>query len=387
MMKFNRYIILLIAVVALLAVYAYSMMNSLAMLTSDYWTILSPLIIVLLTLVVLVTSKAHYTRFAQFWFFWILWVLFEVLIGKTGSEKGNVFRMLLAPMAFLFFFVLSQKSHISQKQLIGALVTLFLFTFYWSVTNSLAVTKEYDFLQTNYVYWPICCAPAIFMVHNKKFRWLLIGCVLVGIVISMKRSAVIIAFLVLVFAFLTRGRNFKQASYVMVLLFIGYFFFNSYFSDNLLAIQDRMSVIISDEGSGRLPIYQTVWTSITSFNAGEILVGRGFGTITQTGFSNAHNDFLQVLYEYGIIGVVFYILLIFRAVKQLQIINKNLDYERSVVIAEGTSLIVLVVLGLVSNIVVSYTFFVFICCFWGFIEGGYIYVSQSKAFYESGNRI
>ena len=377
-MKFNRYTFLLFAVIVFLCVYAISMMNTLANQISDYWTILSPLIIVLLTFIVLVTTKVKYTQFARFWFFWIIWIFFEVLAGKTGSEKGNLFRMMLAPTAFLFFYVVSLKCTNSLKKIIFGFIVLFLVTFYWSITKSLEGISNLNLVQTNYVFWPVCCAPVIFLITNKQFKRLLIGCMLIGIVISQKRSVVIIAILVFVFVFLTGRRSFKQSMSVIILLAIGYFFFNYYFTDNLLTIQSRMEMMSSDEGSGRLPIYEIVWKSITNLNYGDIIIGKGFGTITQIGFTNAHNDFLQILYEYGIIGVLLYFLLIYHILKQLQMTKKHLENGQSVVLAEGTSFIIFIVLGLVSNLVVSYTFFVFLCCFWGFIEGRYITVNQKE---------
>lgn len=352
------------------------MMNTIISQSSNYWTIYSPMIIVLLSFLLMMTSNTHYTQFGRFWLFWIAWIVFEFIFGKTGAEKGNIFRMMLAPMSFSFFYIVSKRGIRSEKYVIWGFVIIFLLSLLWSIQYSLRSMEEMDFLQTNYVFWPLCCAPFIFLV-NHKIKWVLIGLMIFGIVISMKRSAVIIAILTLLFYFWAKGRNLKRSMSTLALLIVGYFLLSIYYSDYLLVIEDRMEMMSSDEGSGRLPIYEMVWRHISNFDIGDVIIGRGFGSITQTGFSNAHNDFLQMLYEYGIIGLVFYIALIFRSCKQLWIINK-IAVNNSVLIAEGSSFIILIVMGLVSNLVVSYTFFVFLCCFWGFIEGKYISHSQIR---------
>lgn len=367
-----------VSALLLLIIYAYSMMSSIATLSSNYLTIIAPMLIVILSLTLMVLRKVRFTRFGRFWLLWVIWILIEIIIGKTGQEKGNIFRMLLAPMSFFLFYTVSRNGEYARKPIVWGFAILFLLSLYWSVRYSLIVINENDFLQTNYVFWPLCCAPFIFLINNKWVKIVLIWLMMLGVVISMKRSAVIIAILVIISSFILQRRSFKQSLSIIIVLVISYLLFNIYFSDYITMIQDRMGLMTEDQGSGRIPIFQVIWKDIMNFSLLDILFGRGFGTISETGHTNAHNDFLQVIYEYGLIGLVYYISLITRVLKQLKITNNAFKNDSSIIIAEGVGFIILIVMGLVSNLVVSYTFFVFLCCFWGYVEGQYLYQLKIK---------
>ena len=96
------------------------------------------------------------------------------------------------------------------------------------------------------------------------------------------------------------------------------------------------------------------------------VIGSGYGSIVATNHTNAHNDALQMLYEFGIIGLMFYFWMLYLMLKKLfQLYKIKHEYFT----AYATSVIVVIVLGLVSNLVVFYSYFAFITFFWGAIDG------------------
>jgi O-antigen ligase len=82
--------------------------------------------------------------------------------------------------------------------------------------------------------------------------------------------------------------------------------------DSLL---ERFSLEDTDTGNQRLPIWEETVEAFTAGNAYALLVGQGFGSsreVVQRGFgglTSTHNAFLQILYEFGLVGLALFIAL------------------------------------------------------------------------------
>lgn len=90
--------------------------------------------------------------------------------------------------------------------------------------------------------------------------------------------------------------------------------------DSLL---ERFTLEDTDTGNQRLPIWEETVEAFTAGNAYALLVGQGFGSsreVVQRGFgglTSTHNAFLQILYEFGVVGLTLFValhaFLLFRA--------------------------------------------------------------------------
>lgn len=78
---------------------------------------------------------------------------------------------------------------------------------------------------------------------------------------------------------------------------------------------DRFEAERVESGGSRLPIWEATWEAYTEGTASELLLGRGFdaskglvrrgfGTVTST-----HNAYLQMLYEFGALGLLLFVAL------------------------------------------------------------------------------
>jgi len=97
-------------------------------------------------------------------------------------------------------------------------------------------------------------------------------------------------------------------------------------------IRERLSVhaVVEDRGSGRFDIWTAIWKAIFESDR-SIIFGHGIGStekiLTEQGFLNtvAHNHWLQLWCDQGIIGVILFALLIivgfFRERKQMLVIS------------------------------------------------------------------
>lgn len=80
---------------------------------------------------------------------------------------------------------------------------------------------------------------------------------------------------------------------------------------------------------------------------------------------SAHNDFLEVLYDYGIIGFIMFIYLHVRVAKTTYKLHKH---RSSYFIPYMVSFIIFVVMSIVSHLIIYPTYFCCLVAFWAYIE-------------------
>ena len=124
----------------------------------------------------------------------------------------------------------------------------------------------------------------------------------------------------------------------------------------------RLERLSSDGGGGRSGIYTIVWNHFKESRIAEKLFGHGnFSTEPLTGFL-AHNDYLEVLYDYGIIAfaalagiMIFLFAYAYRMVRE----------KNPVAPAFAASLVIGLFLSMFSFLMVYFTYVTSIAAFWG----------------------
>jgi O-antigen ligase len=93
-------------------------------------------------------------------------------------------------------------------------------------------------------------------------------------------------------------------------------------------------------------------------------LGLGYNAValSSSAFSSAHNDFLEIIYDYGFIGLILYILFIIKIVKYNIIL-----YKDSSIYAEGfsVSIILFLVISMFSHLILYQTYFFYLLIYWG----------------------
>ena len=130
-------------------------------------------------------------------------------------------------------------------------------------------------------------------------------------------------------------------------------------------IYNRLFNIMEDGGSGRTDIYQRVWTAFKDSSFVEKLFGHGMNAAGKVGGAGyAHNDFLEVLYNYGVFAfvsvAVFYVSLIAQGIK---LTKRRSPYAASFIF----SLIIGLFLAMFSYFLIYYTYVTCIMAFWGYV--------------------
>ena len=315
--------------------------------------------------------------------FWI-WSCFSTMINMTDISS-LLYDLVMQSFWFLFLLFFTyysgdlhpQKMHFVIKICTAFMVVIgFIYIFWMFYGGNTLVSGA-----LNSVYYCLLLLPVIFVQPNKFLMIFSAVVVFLAVLMSGKRAA-FIAFVLALFIpilFLADKRKYKLNRILflifLMLLFIGiYYFITSIFNITLF---ERLAMLSEDGGSGRLDIYRQVLTGFKESSLVEKLFGHGFNGVAinrivwsvdewtgVTSTSSAHNDFLEVLYDYGLIGFLLYMLMIIRMLKfAFHLRKKNFDCFKMYLCA----LIIFITMSLFSHLIIypTYTTFLFIFLSWG----------------------
>lgn len=237
------------------------------------------------------------------------------------------------------------------------------------------VYGDSDGVAINSIYYLLTSIPFILCIHRKFLKAFLMVIVGVFIFISAKRTALLILFSIFVVWFFIQIFINKKISYWMIILFllccllvIGFFVFYDKIVENLQLLTFlRIENLSDDLGSGRIAIYRQTWEEFCNLPWYNKFLGLGYNSLGLTsGISMAHNDLLEFLYDYGIVGTCFYIAFAAKIVKyNLWIIRE----KRPHAMAFTASVCIFIGLSLFSILLPYMRQFIWLVFFWAICIG------------------
>ena len=198
-------------------------------------------------------------------------------------------------------------------------------------------SSQLEYLYANTAYYYILMPLPLLISKSSRYVFniivLLVSTILC--ILSIKRGAIVaVSILWIVYLFNILKNNKKVFLYIMVLLFFGVSFISEKvqiadLAESAIRIKDRLFAIGEDGGSGRVDIINTFLKNDLEdlFKFPEIFIGNGFeGTYYKYGdLSSMHNDFLEVFYTLGLLGLVLLISFYYRIYGRMKILLKNND--------------------------------------------------------------
>ena len=305
-----------------------------------------PQLCLLWEMVMLVVLIFNHTTFSQ-WFKCLAWPLFFqasylLIRSNVGLVKSlrKVFYVLTLMGSVYFFFSLIYKDFESQ---------------------------------TNMVYFSLLTFPVLLLTPKRRQRYLLLILATFAAFISMKRS-MILAFvlfwgLVEVKYMLGKGRKGLAVVVTAVMVIAMYGSFS--IADDLTGghLSERMSgedVRSGDITNGREGIYLVTIEMIKHTSPAHILLGNGHNGVRRDSplEISAHNEFLEIIYDYGIIILLVYLGLWVYVLREWYFHYRNntiffLPYTMSVSI--------FAVMAMVSQLVLYCSYFLYLVIFWGIV--------------------
>ena len=371
MIKLNKKALLFfVLIIALIAVYIKTAMIA---LVDDSGSSLSSLIKMLIFLIAVFygfSSHIRKTGMYKYWQFWSVWIFIDFyLFGNSGVGSSNFFHALFPACCYFIFYRFFANNYFSKIH-ICSFVLLWIETVYYNYQNTFFLNDLIlgtDAVISNMVFWSVALIPFLLLIHNLPIKIFLLVISVAVTLVSGKRSASICSGVIILFTIWPLLKKKSSSIRIGILFLFGAFFLflYRYFLFYFEFVNDRITNGSSD-GNGRLPIYEKLMFKFESGDALSLFFGNGYNSIYSLVGTNAHNDALQMLFDYGLVGLFSYILFVFLLVKMVFTSrSKSLYFYPSLLAA----FVIVVVLGMVSNLYVFNSYFAFICSLLGVYEG------------------
>ena len=216
----------------------------------------------------------------------------------------------------------------------------------------------------NSCYYCALLLPFALCVRRTWLRNVLIMACLIPTVISLKRGAYIsvISGTVVYFISIRNNEDFKiyKKKYLIwgLAALVGITTVMLFMSRRLnLSMLDRLAAISDDGGAGRVQLIKGMLSLLKSNGIKGFLIGHGSFTSSQYIASSSHNDFLEMLWSYGIVGLTLYLYMIVSFIKSIKKLKtqKNEYYSPCLV-----AIVELFICSMVSQLVFVPTYVAFL---------------------------
>ncbi len=237
----------------------------------------------------------------------------------TSTSSMVQYSVMVCTSAFAFFYISSNKL-IKGYQIETFILTIGLLYVYNVLFFDVAANSAgyYDFSHVNNKSYSIVALFPMFTLFWKR-KWLmliLMSMALFLVVLCLKRGAIIIAlacYVVVLFRlFKDNGKSFVNKKIVqisVILLFVGlwYMLNNIYESNDYL--QGRMELTLEGGSSGRDLLYLQIWDAWLNSDLLHQMLGHGPIATLSASIKYAHNDWLEILFDFGFIGFLLYVII------------------------------------------------------------------------------
>ena len=318
------------------------------------------------------------SNLAKIFGFWFIALLIEGAFTDTGLPLGinltNSIIILIPVTVFYYFYLVFNKVDMLHFYLkIAAIFTLALALIYYKEYNITNLIMQHKYASLNIAYYPLLMLPFVLLQKNKYVRILFVLLITVIIFSSMKRGGLLAFSLSIITYYFIEYIIIKEKRFIIIrslfivlvpiLLSVAFFYFDTNYNGYFL---ERLVMVNDDEGSGRLPLYSEVFSLIENSSFNKVLFGHGENAVLRyTHGYSAHNDFLEVFFDYGIIVFIGYVFLHFQLIKNsIRLIKQKSQFAAPF----SVSYILFIVLSMISHVVI-YPYFFILTAFWGMVLG------------------
>lgn len=202
--------------------------------------------------------------------------------------------------------------------------------------------------------------PFLMQIKNRLIRNLSCGLSIILIIVSMKRGAIItMAAMLLIYFFIVKrvsGKSLEKRLLgkillIIILVCICIFAVDTYTNGYFSSRFTKDSLI---SGSNRNELYSLAWQDISGRSIIDFVIGKGSSSVLEIIGSGVHNEVLEFLFSYGLIGLLSYLFLIVNGIKKtVFLIRKKTEGAAYY----GMSMAFIILVGMVGSALFShYTF-------------------------------
>lgn len=256
----------------------------------------------------------------------MLFVVWTILVWLVSPKNINTHGMgtmsTLSMVQYTLIIMTTTFSIIAFKQG-GVLKNAYMILFYIGILSLLEMNfffertaTLFDSKQTSNLGYPIVSLMplTVFFWKKKTVFWFLVLFIFIMSLVSVKRGAILcsgVFILIIVFSYLREQRKIKFKTIVALCIVGGLvLYIGSQFLNNSEFLQQRLLDTLEGNTSSRDYIYKNIINSWSYSGIFHQVFGNGPIATTKLGIL-AHNDWLEVLYDFGLVGLMLYVLFIF----------------------------------------------------------------------------
>lgn len=298
----------------------------------------------------------------------LAWVLIWPILCWAQGERGvSIYIMpILCPLIYETTYLMvhhAPKRNLLIKNMFVLIAIYGLYLF--------ATSRNEEFEQTNTIYFSFLTLP--WLLYNSKRRMCLIILVLFTLLamVSLKRSVMLSMVLCWGGYLFEMVKSTRRRVYLLV--FVAALLYGVDYAFNVIdeqfggRLSERVNREETDEGRNRLAIWEVTRDMIKESSADELIIGHGqYGVRRDSPLEiSAHNDFLEVIYDYGLIIFVLYIFLWLHVVRRCYQLFKA---RSTLYLPYVVSLSIFIVMSMVSHLILYASYFNFLVMFWAATE-------------------
>lgn len=250
---------------------------------------------------------------------------------NNASYIISILRSLLPIYAFYHFTVQGYLTVKTVKVWTMFFVVLYFVYYYIRSKTIVLETEQIEGEFTNNIsYLLITLLPGLFLFKNKKIvLFSLLSFIMILVALCMKRGAMIIGVIVSVYMLYSIFKHHKFHNRLLMLLLgivtlssISIYVTNLYDSNEYF--QHRVSETIEGDTSGRGVIVSTLINSFKyDTSVLQLFFGKGADATLDIAINYAHNDWLEILINQGLVGVLIFLIYWICFYKQYCLMGNN----------------------------------------------------------------
>ena len=238
--------------------------------------------------------------------------------GAVANKVSYLKSILISLLPVFSFYVFTRKGLLTKEVLLKWTPIFFIVAgmryFQYRQEVLARSAEEVEEITNNLGYVFLSLIPLLaFWSHKRFVQYFWLALSMLFIILGMKRGAILIGAVSFV---LFLHQSLKSASqkqkiwtfFLGFVLIIGAIFMVSYMLQNSAYFNERLEYTLEGNSSGRDRLYGTFWRHfINESNPFLFLFGNGaLGTLTIS-FNYAHNDWLEIAINQGLLGILVYV--------------------------------------------------------------------------------
>lgn len=264
----------------------------------------------------------------------LVWLIIVSIITAINSTNLvlDIIQVTLWPTTYFASYLLCSSDPSFSKDIKKTFVAIFIMGVGYFIMGKeiqISMLRSGYIASANSVFCVLTVLPFLLLLKNRSFSLAAIVVTFLCVLFSNKRSATLafaIALIPTLLAYLNGIKSKVRRVILVILICVGclmaFFYINSTYLEGNIFL--RYQSIEDDGGSGRVDIWAYVMNAFQNSDFFSKFFGHGHYAVSGLGSATAaHNDFLEVLYDYGIIAFIIYLLLHRSIIKKVLLLRRQ----------------------------------------------------------------